>query len=156
MYALKRIIAYIIDYALIMVTFVLIMPFLHALMPKLEESSAYFSVLGLAYGGLSMALPVVLYGIMVGLWGRTPGKFIMFLKVQTRSGQLLGIPHGILREIIKLISLWCFFCLIWALFGIVTRESAFYDEWLGFEVEDLNPWGLTETQKNWRKQMKNQ
>src|SRR4030042_7148203 len=149
MYALKRIVAYIIDYTLIMIAFAFIMPLLYALLPKTEEANPYFSVLGFAFSGLSMALPVVVYGIMVGLWGRTPGKLIMFLKVQTRSGQLPGIPHGILREIIKLISLWCFFCLIWALFGIVTRESAFYDDWLGFEVEDLRPWGLTETQKNW-------
>jgi hypothetical protein len=44
-----------------------------------------------------------------------------------------------------------FFGMIWALYGVVTSEKTFYDDWLGLEVDDLRPWGLTETQRNWRK-----
>ena len=40
---------------------------------------------------------------------------------------------------------------IWALQGLVTRGETFYDQWLDLQVEDLCPYGLSETQKNWRK-----
>ncbi len=52
---------------------------------------------------------------------------------------------------IKAVALGCFFGMIWALRGVVTRDETFYDQWLNLEVEDLRPVGLTETQRNWRK-----
>ncbi len=75
----------------------------------------------------------------------------MFLKVND-AGEPPGIAQGILREIIKTVSMSFFFLgPIWALQGLVTRGETFYDQWLALEVEDLRPDGLTETQKNWRK-----
>jgi hypothetical protein len=38
----------------------------------------------------------------------------------------------------------------------VTGRRTFYDEWLDLEVEDLRPSGLTPTQKNFRKYMREQ
>ena len=75
----------------------------------------------------------------------------MFLNVKDGGGDPPGIAQGILREIIKAVSLGFFFGMIYALQGLVTRGQTFYDAWLDLDVEDLKPYGLTETQKNWRK-----
>lgn len=41
--------------------------------------------------------------------------------------------------------------MIYALQGVITSGQTFYDTWLDLDVEDLKPYGLTETQKKWRK-----
>jgi uncharacterized RDD family membrane protein YckC len=105
----------------------------------------------LASWGLSIAGPVLVNGILTGLTGRSPGKFLMFLRVKDAGGDPPGIAQGILREIIKAVSLGFFFGMIYALQGLVTSGQTFYDNWLDLDVEDLRPVGLTETQKNWRK-----
>ena len=78
----------------------------------------------------------------------------MFLRVNSRQRKPIGLAHGLLREIVKAVSFCFFFGMIWALYGIITSESTFYDDWLGCTVDDLKPSGLTETQKNWRRQMR--
>ena len=75
----------------------------------------------------------------------------MFLNVKDAAGDPPGIAQGLVREVIKMVSLGFFFGMIYALQGIVTRQQTFYDQWLDLEVEDTRPVGLTETQKNWRK-----
>ena len=62
--------------------------------------------------------------------------------------------EGILREIVKLVALGFFLGIFWALQGMIARGQTFYDEWMDIEVEDLNPVGLTPTQKNFRKYMR--
>ncbi len=148
MYVLKRFAAYAIDIALVWTLGALLIWFL----PSMEEFSPRFHMFAsLGAWGFTLGGPVLLNGILTGLTGRSPGKFIMFLNVKDAAGDPPGIANGIVREIIKMVSLGFFFGMIYALQGIVTRQQTFYDQWLDLEVEDTRPVGLTETQKNWRK-----
>ncbi len=155
MYALKRIIAYLIDSILIVSPLsLLVSTRMHSVQQAIPEHFGFMPGLGL--GMLSLGLPVLLLGILSGLTGRTPGKFITFLKVEDHGGDPPGIAQGILREIIKAVSTAFFFGLIWALQGLITRGTTFYDEWMDLHVEDLRPTGLTPTQKKFRKYMREQ
>jgi uncharacterized RDD family membrane protein YckC len=150
MYALKRIAAYVIDMILVWTPLAALIgydeaPFLGRLSPQFH----IFARLGAT--ALAFGAPILVNGILTGLTGRSPGKFIMFLNVKDGGGDPPGIAQGILREIIKAVSLGFFFGMIYALQGLVTRGQTFYDAWLDLDVEDLKPYGLSETQKNWRK-----
>ena len=57
-------------------------------------------------------------------------------------------------KLVKAVSLAFFFGMLYALQAVVTNRRTFYDEWLDLDVEDLRPSGLTETQKNFRKYMR--
>lgn len=153
MYALKRFAAYAID------MMILVMPMYagvglaeERLGELLPESMHAVAMTGM--WAISLAVPVCLVGALVGLTGRTPGKLILFLKVEDRHGQRPGLAQGILREAVKAVSMTIICGAFFALYGLVTRGRTFYDDWLGLDVEDLKPSGLTETQKNWRKQMR--
>lgn len=155
MYPLKRMIAYAIDMFLIVGPLSALLSFggmvSHGWIPE-----HLHGFVGLGAGLLSMAFPVLFLGVLSGLTGRTPGKWITFLRVEDHGGDPPGIAQGIVREIVKLVSLGFFFGMIWALQGLVTRGETFYDEWLDLRVEDLRPSGLTPTQKNFRKYMREQ
>jgi uncharacterized RDD family membrane protein YckC len=155
MYALKRIIAYAIDMFLIVGPLSALIS-LEGLWERLDLPEHLHGFAAIGAGLLSSALPVLLLGVLSGLTGRTPGKWITFLKVEDYGGDPPGIAQGILREIIKLVSLGFFFGMIWALQGLVSRGETFYDQWLDLRVEDLRPAGLTPTQKNFRKYMREQ
>jgi uncharacterized RDD family membrane protein YckC len=150
MYALKRIAAYAIDMALVWAPLGAMVEFGEA-SGAMGFLSRLHMIGSLGIWGLTIAGPVLFNGILTGLTGRSPGKFIMFLNVKDAGGDPPGIAQGILREFIKAVSLACFFGMIYALQGLVTRGQTFYDAWLDLDVEDLKPYGLTETQKNWRK-----
>jgi uncharacterized RDD family membrane protein YckC len=147
-YALKRIAAYAIDLAVVWVPMSLLLEYGQPLLKHMPRLGA-FTWIGV--WGFALIGPVLINGILTGLTGRSPGKFLMFLNVQDFGGDPPGIATGILRELIKAVSLGFFFGMIWALQGVVTRDQTFYDQWLNLEVDDLRPVGLTETQKNWRK-----
>lgn len=101
---------------------------------------------------ISYGLPIIVFGSLSGLFGWTPGKLICFLRLKDDSGSRPGILKVILREFIKYIGIsFMFLGSLWAIYGIVTKQKTFYDDWLSLDVEDLKPSGLTETQKNWRK-----
>lgn len=153
MYALKRIAAYVIDYVLILVpTFVGVTIAEESFRNRLPVEVRQH--LGLVRWGLSLLAPALVLGAMTGLTGRTPGKLITFLRVHDHGGDPPGLAQGILREVVKAVSLGFFFGMIYALQAIVTNRRTFYDEWLDLEVEDLRPAGLTPTQKNFRKFMR--
>jgi uncharacterized RDD family membrane protein YckC len=150
MYALKRIAAYAIDMVLIYAPLATLVGYgREPVMARIQPHMHMFASLGAS--AVSLGLPILVNGILTGLTGRSPGKFIMFLRVKDAGGDPPGIAEGILREIIKAVSLGFFFGMIYALHGLVTRGQTFYDAWLDLDVEDLKPYGLTETQKNWRK-----
>jgi uncharacterized RDD family membrane protein YckC len=150
MYPLKRMIAYVIDMALVYSPLMALMAYVEV--PFLGKLPPHFHLFGsLGAMGFALAGPILVNGVLTGLTGRSPGKFIMFLNVKDYGGDPPGIAQGILREIIKAVSLGFFFGMIYALRGLVTTGQTFYDAWLDLEVEDLRPSGLTETQKNWRK-----
>ncbi len=151
MYALKRIAAYAIDYALFLAPTLILLelaghPNLQGRMPEPLRP-----LLGLAGMGTTLLIPPLALGILTGITGRTPGKLIMFLKVQDYGGDPPGIAQGVVREVVKAVFLGFFFGMIYALQSVVTNRRTFYDEWLDLDVEDLRRSGLTETQKNIRK-----
>jgi uncharacterized RDD family membrane protein YckC len=151
MYALKRIAAYIIDFVLIYTPITSLIGFGQGTVFGGAMAPHFHLFAATASWGVSILAPVLITGTLIGLTGRTPGKLILFLKVND-GGDPPGIAQGILREIIKTVSMSFFFLgPIWALQGLVTHGETFYDQWLGLEVEDLRPYGLSETQKNWRK-----
>jgi len=155
MYALKRIAAYAIDLMLIVGPCSALITYGETwFFTSVPQSMHLFS--GLGMWGISLVMPILILGTLSGLTGRTPGKWIMFLKLQDFGGDPPGIAQGILRELIKAVSLGFFFGMIWALQGVVTGRQTFYDQWLDLEVDDLRPVGLTPTQKNFRKYMREQ
>jgi uncharacterized RDD family membrane protein YckC len=150
MYALKRIAAYGIDMLLVW------MPL--AALTRYGEtwilSGSHRRMLmvgGIAAWGFTIIGPVIVNGILTGLTGRTLGKLILFLRVKDAGGDPPGVAQGILRELIKAVSLGFFFGMIYALQGLVVSGQTYYDAWLDLDVEDLKPVGLTDTQKKWRK-----
>jgi uncharacterized RDD family membrane protein YckC len=153
MYALKRIVAYLLDYAIVLTPTLACLGLLeHKMGDGIPGQIRHH--LGLVSGGVSLLAPPLVIGVLTGLTGRTPGKLITFLRVQDHGGDPPGIAEGIVREIIKAVSLAFFFGMIYALQAVVTNRRTFYDEWLDLDVEDLRPSGLTETQKNFRKYMR--
>jgi hypothetical protein len=153
MYALRRIVAYIIDMGLILTPITLLVGPLQGRLAAALPSfwQVYAGLIGWV---LSMGVPVVVVGVLVGLTGRTPGKLLMFLRVQGRRGSKPGVPAGVLREVVKAICASMIFGALYALYGVVTSGTTFYDAWLGLDVDDLRPSGLTDVQKNWRKHMR--
>jgi uncharacterized RDD family membrane protein YckC len=153
MYALKRIVAYLIDMALIMI------PIQTYSFEMYEFIGRHIRIPQFVMGYTWMietGLPILILGLCVGLFGRTPGKLLMFLKVKDRSGRVPGIPQGLLREIIKLVGTMFLFGGLYAIYGLVTSGKTFYDDWLGLDVDDLKPTGLTDRQKKWREYAKSQ
>jgi uncharacterized RDD family membrane protein YckC len=153
MYALKRMAAYLIDYAIILAPTLALFGLLEH---RVGTAIPVHIVphMGLISGGVSMLAPPLVLGVLTGLTGRTPGKLITFLRVQDHAGDPPGIAEGIVREVVKAVSLAFFFGMIYALQAVVTNRRTFYDEWLDLDVEDLRPSGLTETQRNFRKYMR--
>jgi len=162
MYALKRILAYCIDIALITAIGWIAYFFLYSFIPipQTTEVDQYqnmmmFQIISTVMSGASAGGPILILGILEGLFGWTPGKLLFSLRVQREGSNLkIGIAKGILRQIIKTISFsFMFFGALWALYGVITSDATFYDNWLRIDVNDLKPFGLTDTQKNWRKHM---
>ena len=85
MYALRRIIAYVIDMGLIVTPVGVFMGPLQARLTAILPSvwQVYSGFFGWV---LSMGVPVLVLGVLVGLTGRTPGKLVMFLRVEARRG----------------------------------------------------------------------
>ncbi len=162
MYALKRILAYGIDMALITVLgwigYFLLVGFTAAsgtASVDYQQNEMMLGISSMLLSGAGIGAPILLFGILEGALGWTPGKLILSLRVQKRGNQdKIGIAQGILRQMIKTFAIsFMFFGALWALYGIITSNEAFYDNWLRIDVNDLKPFGLTDTQKNWRKHM---
>jgi len=103
---------------------------------------------------LVVVWPLLYLAIPTGLWGKTPGKLICRLKVTDCYGQQPGIWRSLGREVLKILALGSGFGLLLTLFQILYQGGSWYDHLCGTNVE-FNPYvRLTQTQKNWRKQMK--
>jgi uncharacterized RDD family membrane protein YckC len=153
MYALKRIVAFSVDYiSMLFISTALygyVAKVLNPVLVKIElmEGYAHYAL----STGVLMILPILIIGTLSGLLGWTPGKLICCLRVHNHSGRPPGVIQGILREVVKVIGTsFMFFGTLWALYGIITSEQTFYDDWIGTTVTDLKPTGLTDTQKKWR------
>lgn len=155
MYALKRMAAYVIDLVILFTPITAAITYGETQLLPIVPVHFHF-LAGLGGMGVSILVPVVVVGTISGLTGRTPGKLITFLKIQDAAGDPPGIAHGILREVVKMFTVGFFFGMFWALQGMIANKRTFYDEWMDLDVEDLNPVGLTPTQKNFRKYMRQQ
>lgn len=102
--------------------------------------------------GVSILVPIIYFAIPTGLWGRTPGKFILRLKVEYR-GRPPGIMRALGRETLKLLSIACPLGILFNLFQICYTGSVWYDDLCGTGVMYSPLVRLTQTQKNWRKIM---
>lgn len=155
MRAVKRVIAYVIDYVLVMIP----MASLSATMVDWEFYNTlieqYDALLWFSFvpSLVLMGCSVVVLGTLTGAVGWTPGKLLLSLRVRGYGRQPMGIARGIGREMIKAVSFVFFFGMLYALYTLVEHRKTFYDEWLHSDVEDLSPWGMTQTQKNWHKAM---
>lgn len=154
-YACKRILAYLIDYALIASPMLLLSAIaqLFFSLPVEELGLSYFFYV-MGFYAIAFVPASIVLGLTTGLLGWTPGKLIFSLRVRQRSGPKVGILNGIMRELLKSFFLSFFFGMIYALWGLFERGGTFYDDWFDCEVEDRKPWGRTETQRRWRQQMK--
>ena len=156
MYALKRMAAFGIDYAVVFVPLGAFIEFFMSSGPE-RIPGPFGQMAGIWLWGASLLAPAIVNGVLTGLFGCGLGKLVMFLRVKDSGGDPPGIAQGILREIVKVISMSFFFLgPIYALQGLVARGRTFYDDWMDLDVEDLRPHGLTETQKNYRKYMREQ
>lgn len=153
MYSIKRILAYCIDSALVLAIGQGInLLYLMMLSDRMVNDARLLGIIGIVSTAVSYGVPILVFGFLSGRFGWTPGKLCCFLRVQNSSKKSPGIAQGILREIIKYVGIsFMFLGGIWAIYGIVTKQKTFYDDWLQLNVEDIKPSGLTETQKNWRK-----
>lgn len=152
-YSIKRILAYCIDCVLVLMLGQGInLLYLLAISDRMTTDTHLLGIIGIISTAVSYGVPIIVFGILSGRFGWTPGKLCCFLRVQNSSRKSPGIAQGILREIIKYISISLMFLGgLWAIYGIVTKQKTFYDDWLSLNVEDIKPSGLTDTQKNWRK-----
>ena len=99
--------------------------------------------------------PLLYLAIPTGLWGKTLGKLICRLKVTDCYGQQPGIWRALGREVLKILALGSGFGILLTLFQILYQGGTWYDHLCGTNVEFSPYVRLTQTQKNWRKQMEN-
>jgi uncharacterized RDD family membrane protein YckC len=155
MYKYKRILAYLIDVTLMLLTVAF------SLNIELNQLAIYFAQGFVGFSApstesiiLTIIIPIILFGITTGLLGKTPGKMLMKLRVVRLDNQPTGIKNGIIRETIKCAAFTCLILgLAWALYDLFTTGRTFYDDWLRLSVEDESDReedNLTETQKAWR------
>ena len=99
----------------------------------------------------SIVWPFLYFGLFTGLWGRTPGKFLLSLRVINALGEKPSLPRALGREALKLVaiasSIGAFICLLQVLY----QHVAWYDYLCGTNVEYRKRVRLTATQKHFRK-----
>ena len=100
------------------------------------------------------AWPFFYFGVLTGIWGRTPGRWICRLKVTHVNGQPLGLWRGLGRETLKLLGLASGIGAMLCVFQVLYQGITWYDQICETRVEHT-PWvRLTATQRNYRKQTK--
>jgi uncharacterized RDD family membrane protein YckC len=153
MYVLKRIVACLLDYATLLIPAAFgLIKFGNPIAPHAVHGGFGLFGRGAVIG--SLVAPALILGVLTGLIGRTPGKILFFLRVQDHNGDPPGLADGILREMAKILLFATVYGLFYALASVLRDREALYDSWLGLEVDDLRPYGLTETQKKFRKYMR--
>lgn len=112
----RRLIALLIDWVIFIVIFIIfywkIAPILENLTADDRPSGTFAEALNSSMAALftvlfwaSVLVTMIWGGLLEGLWGRTPGKVAMGLKVMSADdhSQTIGIIRGIVREIIRAI-----------------------------------------------------
>ncbi|MBN1983778.1 MAG: RDD family protein, partial [Chitinivibrionales bacterium] len=87
---------------------------------------------------LSLSLPILIFGLLGGIFGWTPGKYCLYLRLRRLQGNQRSIGRAIVREWVKYCG-FAFFHIgaLWAFYGVLTNAKAFYDQWFGLTVEDM-------------------
>ncbi len=99
--------------------------------------------------------PFLCLAIPTGIWGKTVGKLLCRSTVTDFHGQPPGIFRALGREVLKFLAIGSGIGAMLTLFQVVYQDGTWYDQLCGTKV-DFNPYvRLTQTQKNWRKHMKN-
>lgn len=143
-----RIIAFIIDLAILSIFFVAYFNYFISLFINPQKSVHLFMVISLV--PLGFLIPYLYFIILTWRLGGTLGKMICGLKVY-RNGTCKKLPFlSVLgRETVKLIS---FFIEIGAIIGFIQLclgYEVYWDSLSGSEV--IFERGLSQTQRNWRK-----
>ena len=98
--------------------------------------------------------PVLLLAVPMGIWGKTLGKFLCRLHVTDFHGNPPGIWRATGREILKFLAIGSGFGMLLTLCQILYQGGTWYDHLCGTQVSFSPYIRLTQTQKNWRKHMK--
>ncbi len=104
---------------------------------------------------LLIVWPFAYFGVMMGLWGKTPGKFICRLNVVYVGGRP-GLWRGLGRETLKLLAVGSGIGAMLTLFQIIYCGHTWYDQICGTEVNFTPYRRLTATQRRYRQFMKEQ
>ena len=98
--------------------------------------------------------PVLFLGVPTGLWGRTPGKLVLGLRVVHAYGHPPSVRRALAREALKMVSLGSAFGAVFCLIQILHTGTVWYDRLCGTSVEH-SPWvRSTKTQREFRKAMR--
>lgn len=104
---------------------------------------------------LFFTFPILYLAIPTGLWGKTLGKFIRRLSVSDYMGKPPGFWRALGRETLKCLAIGSGLGMMIVLIQIIYQGTTWYDHLCGTQV-NFNPYvRLTQTQKNWRKIVKN-
>ena len=144
-----RFLAFIIDCPLCFVSMLL---FFNATGWVMEHSGPFGLLLIPLCFAAFFAWPFVYFGVLTGIWGRTPGRWICRLKVTHMNGQPPGLWRGLGRETLKLLALASGIGAMLCFFQVMYQGITWYDQICETQVEHT-PWvRLTATQRNFRKQ----
>jgi len=100
------------------------------------------------------AWPFIHFGVLTGIWGRTPGRWICRLKVTHINGQPPGLWRGLGRETLKLLALASGVGATLCCYQVLTHGITWYDQLCETQVVHT-PWiRMTATQRNFRKRYK--
>ncbi len=156
MYALKRMAAYVIDLVILFTPITAAITYGETQLLPIVPVHFHF-LAGLGGMGVSILVPVVVVGTISGLTGTDPRETDHIPgRSRTRPATLRASLMASCGRWSKLFTVGFFFGMFWALQGMIANKRTFYDEWMDLDVEDLNPVGLTPTQKNFRKYMRQQ
>ena len=99
--------------------------------------------------------PAAFFGVSTGLWGRTPGKWILGLRVVHAYGYPPSVRRALAREVLKVLAIGTVFGAAFCLIQILHTGTVWYDRLCGTAVEH-SPWDrLTKTQREFRKVIRN-
>lgn len=102
-----------------------------------------------------VAWPVLYLCVPTGLWGKTLGKLICRLSVINYRGDPPGFWRALGREVLKCLAIGSGIGMMIVLFQIIYQGTTWYDQICGTQVIFSPYVRLTQTQKNWRKIVKN-
>ncbi len=115
-----------------------------------EQSEALGLAITLALFPLLLAWPILYFGLCEGLWGRTPAKFILSLRVVDGTGEKPSVPRALGRGALKLLAVGTTIGALIALIQLIWQGATWYDHLCGTMVEYRPGVRLTDAQKHFR------